>query len=380
MKIIFLCGSLEPGKDGVGDYTRLLAADLISKGHKTAIVALNDRHISGIFNGVQHSEGVDVPVLRLPSVWSESDRHKWVARFVEHFNPWWLSLQFVPFSFHSKGLTFGLSEALSKSGHQRRWHIMFHELWVGMDKEASTKLVCWGLLQRYLIWQLILKLKPQCIHTNTRIYQQQLKRLGFHAEHLPLFSNITSGKEWNFSYAQNMSASKNKISLVMFGGIHQGAPVEMLAQEAALYAKETGVEVMLTIIGRCGSEKERWISAWKAQGLLANFLGEQPNEYVSEVLRNASFGISTTPVALVEKSGSVAAMRAHGLPVICVARSWKVNNIHIKQPEGISEYRKGNLSKFLSQKKGAAHFKSVLDISHQFLESLNRQVVAVHDL
>lgn len=380
MKIIFLCGSLEPGKDGVGDYTRLLAADLILKGHKTAIVALNDRHISGIFNGGQNSEGVDVPVLRLPSVWSETDRYKWVARFIEHFNPWWLSLQFVPFSFHSKGLTFGLSEALAKLGHERRWHIMFHELWVGMDKEASTKLMCWGLLQRYLIWQLILKLKPQRIHTNTRVYQQQLKRLGFHAEHLPLFSNITSGNESNFSSPQNMSTSKNKISLVMFGEIHQGAPVEALAHEAALYVKGTGIEITLLIIGRCGSEKERWISAWKAQGLSINFLGEQPNEYVSEVLRNASFGISTTPVALVEKSGSVAAMRTHGLPVICVARSWKVNRIYIKPPEGVSEYRKGNLSKLLSQKKGDANFKSVSDISHQFLESLNGQVVAVRDL
>lgn len=27
MTILFLCGSLEPGRDGVGDYTRRLAGD-----------------------------------------------------------------------------------------------------------------------------------------------------------------------------------------------------------------------------------------------------------------------------------------------------------------------------------------------------------------
>ena len=32
MKIVFICGCLEPGKDGVGDYTRRLSAELIDHG------------------------------------------------------------------------------------------------------------------------------------------------------------------------------------------------------------------------------------------------------------------------------------------------------------------------------------------------------------
>ena len=45
MKIAFLCGSLEPGFDGVGDYVRMLASEVIVQGHQAVIVAINDTHL-----------------------------------------------------------------------------------------------------------------------------------------------------------------------------------------------------------------------------------------------------------------------------------------------------------------------------------------------
>ena len=54
MKIVFLCGSLEPGRDGVGDYTRMLAAEIIRKGHNAAIVALADKYSLEPFIGTQY--------------------------------------------------------------------------------------------------------------------------------------------------------------------------------------------------------------------------------------------------------------------------------------------------------------------------------------
>jgi hypothetical protein len=55
MKIIFLCGSLEPGCDGVGDYTRRLAGELIKQGHHIAAVALNDQYLQEEFTGMQQT-------------------------------------------------------------------------------------------------------------------------------------------------------------------------------------------------------------------------------------------------------------------------------------------------------------------------------------
>ena len=42
MKIIFLTGSLEKGRTGVGDYTRLLASECKRLGHEVQTIALND--------------------------------------------------------------------------------------------------------------------------------------------------------------------------------------------------------------------------------------------------------------------------------------------------------------------------------------------------
>ena len=45
MKIAFITSCLEPGKDGVGDYTRSLAAESSRNGHEVCLLALNDRHV-----------------------------------------------------------------------------------------------------------------------------------------------------------------------------------------------------------------------------------------------------------------------------------------------------------------------------------------------
>jgi hypothetical protein len=47
MKILFLTGSLEPGKDGVGDYTRLLANECGERGHEVFLLGLNDPWAGG---------------------------------------------------------------------------------------------------------------------------------------------------------------------------------------------------------------------------------------------------------------------------------------------------------------------------------------------
>ena len=62
MKIIFLTGSLEKGRTGVGDYTRLLVSECKRLGHEVQTIALNDLFIKTIWNG----ELSGVQCLRLP--------------------------------------------------------------------------------------------------------------------------------------------------------------------------------------------------------------------------------------------------------------------------------------------------------------------------
>ncbi|MBC7888330.1 MAG: hypothetical protein H7Z13_10620 [Ferruginibacter sp.] len=372
MKIIFLCGSLEPGRDGVGDYTRRLAGEMIRQGHQAGIIALNDLHLSTAFNGEQQSDGMVLPVLRLPSLWLPSERFQHAGLWIDDFNPEWLSLQFVPFSFHPRGLTFGISRSLLRLGKNRKWHIMFHELWVGMHRHAPKKEVIWGYVQRRLIFSLITKLKPTLIHTQSSLYRAQIAQLGFEAVLLPLFSNIpiTANGEVFFDKPAEPGYKKQKISMVLFGGIHKGGPVEPFAREVKAYSKKTGVPVSLIILGRGGSEQQHWEEAWKKQELEVVLMGEQSPVEISTILRRASYGITTTVLWKVEKSGSVAAMVEHGLKVICVAAPWQPRNLpRLEKVPGVMEYEEGKLQSLFNSTKEAASFSKVAEVSKNLVHS-----------
>ena len=61
MKIIFLCGSLEPGRDGVGDYVLLLSGELVRQGHQASIIALNDVYLQEEYFGYKETNGISLP-------------------------------------------------------------------------------------------------------------------------------------------------------------------------------------------------------------------------------------------------------------------------------------------------------------------------------
>src|SRR3974390_3291412 len=100
MKIAFLCSSLEPGRDGVGDYTRRLAGELIRQGHPCILTGLNDALISDAVTGSQEVEQTQVPALRLPDSMPWLERARRAREWLCGFGPDWYSLQFVPFGFH----------------------------------------------------------------------------------------------------------------------------------------------------------------------------------------------------------------------------------------------------------------------------------------
>lgn len=373
MRIIFLCGSLEPGRDGVGDYTRRLAATLIKQGCQVVLISLRDNSVHQFTTTSQNCGYEFVPVFRLPATMNSTTRFTKIKECVSLFNPDWISLQYVPFAFHPKGLPFGLARSLNTLGKGIRWHIMVHELWVGMDQEASLKFIYWGWLQKQLIKSLLTKLKPAVTHTQSNLYIKMLEKIGIKADHLPLFGNIPvvfNASENNFKYGVSNGAHKT-VSFVVFGNIHHSAPIELFANEARLYKINSGVNVVLKTIGRCGTEQTHWEKTWREAGLTIEILGEQPEDIISQVLSMASFGISTTPASLIEKSGTVAAMREHGLAVLCVSRSWHPRGFQeLQLPEGVIQYKEGELKEFITAHPHKNNSTNISDISRQMTNSL----------
>lgn len=372
MDIVFLCGSLEPGHDGVGDYTRRLAAQLIMQGYKVAALALNDTSISATWVGTQVSDGIHVPVTRIESGISANERFSYARKWIDECNPHIISLQFVIFSFNYKGLPFDLANQLAKLGLQRTWHIMFHELWVGMPTYATWKQILWGQTQLGIIKSILFKLKPAVIHTHTAIYQEQLKKLGFTSQLLPLFSNIPlHTSKASTSITQFHSTELN---FIVFGTIHSHNQIRLFADEAKRFYTETGTRVNLFTIGRCGAELSSWMRIWQATGLRIHVLGEQSSESISALLKSASIGITSTPLPLVEKSGSVAAMREHGLPVICIAEPWMLrNSMTTVPPAGVFGLRKGVIAECLAYQQHSLNtIPSVATIATSYYTSLSQ--------
>lgn len=372
MKIVFICSSLEPGKDGVGDYTRRLGTELIRQGHSIKLLALNDSYITNIENNTQQTDQLKVPVLRLPSAWVMNKKLVFAKAYIDDFTPDWLSLQFVIFGYHVKGLPFGIGRQLASLTNGKSWHIMFHELWVGMATSAVLSHRYWGLVQKRIIKNLINKLNPKIIHTNISLYQAQLKKLGFASERLPLFGNIPYNRANDFSFFEKAERNYSSVcNLVIFATIHPGVPVKQFAADAALYEKSENVKLVLNFIGKCGLEQDHWIAEWSAAGLTYEVFGEQSPEFISNIFRKCSIGISTSSLAMIEKSGAVATMREHNLKVISVSQSFILKGIkELPAPIGILEFTKGNLKACIENKKTYNYNIDVSTVTNQFLLSL----------
>ena len=370
LKIVFLCGSLELGRDGVGDYVIRLSIELARKGHHIVAIALNDHYINESYVGNEIAEGANLKIVRLPSIWSFNDRFDHAKHWVNKSNPDWLSLQFVPFAFHEKGLPFSLTNQLLKLGFKRKWHVMFHELWVGMNEESSFKYIVWGKVQRYLIKSLITKLKPQVVHTQTALYQTYLERMHYKCSLLPLFSNIPNSGEYDYNSLPERH-SKQDIKLVAFGYIHPRAQIEMLAKDASLYAAQHLCSVTLILAGRSGPELDYWARSWQAVGLPVSITGEQSPEAISDILRSATLGLTTTPLALIGKSGTVAAMREHRLLVLCVANPWTALGVdNPLAPPDVFSYEYGRFASYLRERPCQSSHSTLSAVAQQFIDSL----------
>ncbi|RZK75975.1 MAG: hypothetical protein EOO85_12535, partial [Pedobacter sp.] len=138
MRILFICGGLAPGKDGVGDYTRKLAAKLISLTCEVSIIAINDQAVLSTQEEIQQA-ATSVPVLRIPKKLTWEDKLDLIEQFSANFKPDVVSFQYVPYSFHEKGLPFQMIWKLKSYFEKVNLQLMMHELWVDGNNPASIK-------------------------------------------------------------------------------------------------------------------------------------------------------------------------------------------------------------------------------------------------
>ncbi|KJD34914.1 hypothetical protein PW52_12460 [Tamlana sedimentorum] len=365
---MFICGSLEPGKDGVGDYTRRLCAELAKQGVLVSMLAYNDKHLTETVDKHRISENTKIPCLRLPHTYSSKLRCEAAKLWVDDFNPDWVSLQFVPYSYHDKGIPFRLASQLKMICGTRKFQVMFHELWLGMNKQDSFKQKIIGVIQKKIITNLITSLNVKIVNTQSQLYNYMLQNNGNNPKLLPLFSNIPNVET-------KTQTKNNNTRLVVFGGVREGAPKEELANEIVNFINNHPNNIVsLTLVGKSGKEQQNWADTFKSKNIEVYVIGEASEFEVSRILNESDYGIATTPLYLIEKSGTVAAMLEHNLPILVVAKQWKpIFNFNMQIPNGIMEYKTGNFETFLNsvKKDGLNYNRGVTFVAERFLSFIN---------
>ncbi|MDF7820397.1 glycosyltransferase [Runella sp. MFBS21] len=312
MKIVFICSSLELGKDGVGDYTRRLAGELIRKGYTVCIIAFHDKYIDKIQQEVQITQDYEVPTLRLPSGISWNKRIKMAKEYVDEFNPDWLSLQYVPYGFQEKGLPFGLVNSLIQISAGRKWNIMFHELWIGRGKAQPLRRKVVSYFQEFLITRLIKTLHPECIHTHLPIYKEKLQKISSKVYNLPLFATISI-----YPFKKDSKTLKNNFRMAFFSQVILSFSVIQFLKDFTSLLLKKGYHPEVIFIGG-NKQKMDELKAVLEKELKKTTItttGFLPEQEVSEYIYQCQLGVTSVPRHALGKSASVAAFLSHGVPV-----------------------------------------------------------------
>jgi len=368
-KVLFICGSLEPDKDGVGDYVWKLATSLLASGFSCTCVSLSDEFVTP---KTSITELTDFPNVisryRISASSSWREKLKLLNTIAIKEKPSFISFHYGPYTYSSRGVPIRLVNCLPKLNYKCNWQLMLHELWVDPSLKISNKLL--SPFQRFLLKIFVDRISPSIVNTTNTYYVRQLLRIGVKSEKLPIFSNINHIKvpiiprdtsSWNFLF---------------FGSIHPEWEYEYLFNAINLARiKSNIVNCRFTLIGHAG---DYGVNLWshlainyKKNNFIFKNLGALPAKEISYQLQLADFGVTTTPSHLIEKSGSVAAMVAHSLPVIIprVTNHFLDFNMALEENSSFILFKKG----YELQLKISTRHEPVDQLqssTNQFIESL----------
>lgn len=387
MSVALICGSLESGCDGVGDYSRELAAELIRQGHDSCLISLADQGAKGVAEEMQHAGDVSVRALRIPVSVPWPQRVAAARRFMERAGVSQISFQFVPYTYSPKGVVRTAVPFLVRLAEGRKVHMMFHELWIGNSMNSSFKHRLVGALQRHYVLGLVRKLVPAAVHTSNPVYVAFLARYGISARILPLFGSVPvqadAGAEQAFDlfrqYGVDLSLPDRRAYWVggIFGSITSEWTPEPFFSELAQVAAREKKMIVIAGIGRLGAKGDaKWSEMVRTYADRFRFalVGPLPVETISPLFRVLDFGISTTSWRVFGKSSASASMTDHGLPVIVIRDDWRPRpalDVAFNYPPVVRRFEPGTINDFagfLANKREP--FSTRPEVAKRFIDSL----------
>jgi len=340
MSFAFVTGCLAAGRDGIGDYCRVLAGGLAAAGEHPVLLALADRD--------ETVANEAFPALRLAAGRSWPDRVARARRFLDERQVERVFFQLSPYLYQRRGLLRSAAPHLAALLARYRPQVMAHETWVGELPYHRWKDRLVGPWQRRGLLAVLRGLAPAEVFTSLPLYRTQLARHGVESSLLPLPGNLPVTQE-----AATLTLPGPVVGI--FGGFWPS-----FAPHAALDAvlAASGGKATLLLIGRHGAAPAR-LDDWRRRhpGLAIVETGELTPPELSRHLNLLRFALAISPWELAGKSGTIAALLEHGVPVLTV---WGDTS----RPSGLPEDRAallhppGNpIGPLLARKPGSGPFR-----------------------
>lgn len=330
MNIALICGCLEPGRDGIGDFTRRVAGQLEKAGASYLLIGWNDFYVKDsdtLIASHVTKELIRTSELRVSSLLASKTKLLKVKPILDKFQPDLVALQYNPYSFHAKGLPFSLPSVFHNLFQSIPVHLMFHELWCDRRLPVTRRAKIYGIAQREIVHHLCSALSPVACLTSNSFYKQMLSEIGVSSTVAPVFSNITvsaflgNSRQWLVERL-SLGGVENPYVFGVFGE-QPTHPSKEAVQELRTNVLQTDPKRNLCL-AVCGRQTARSLSYARK---LANLLGVDvppifmdylDNDLLSRFLYSIDLGISTYPFELSGKSGTLAAFLAHGKAVALV--------------------------------------------------------------
>ncbi len=315
MKIAFVTGCLEPGHDGVGDYTRTLANECVRRGHTVRLLSLAEK------GDQTRGAGAQGDAWRLtPAEWRK-DGGASARQWLDRFGPDWVSLQFVPYSFDPRGF-FGPSIAplTHIAGAAPRRHVFFHEIWIGSQRGAPLKARLTGWWQRRAIVELLQRVSPESVHSSTAYYCAALASIGQRADILPMLGSVPRALGAT-SLSALASLPPDALVCGHFGTLHPDWQPDSFLDDFATLAAAHRRPAVLMAAGSLGYGAKlfrRLSEQWKGR-VQSVTLGRLDADQLSAAFARFDFAVTSVPWNILGKSSSAAALREHGLRVVVTA-------------------------------------------------------------
>lgn len=301
---LFVSNKLPPVCDGVGDHTFFIARTLNAQGHRISVITCQNE--------------IDQEVLAFAEVccvkdWTSVENHRKILDFVEGQNPDFLVWQYVSYAFDRFGLPFFLPRLINRVANKAIPVIIwFHEIAIRYRLHPKYFVVALG--QRWIANRLASRAK--LIITSIDKYANMLSAHGSKVKLIPSGANLNTKSidQFGRSRLREQIAPKTDQLIVVFGkrDIRFFLPVFQ-----RLRAVVPGLGLLLI-----GDHFKSQLTEPVPPGIFLH--GYADKDQLFELIAIADIGFLPDPVdekgrgGTSNKSGSLAALFAAGLPVIGV--------------------------------------------------------------